>query len=168
MGVAIVVFSVTWVFVAEDELTGTGRSAAFDVRVVIEMRGVVLGEVFWYNPLSPHPHHPLSPILITPFPPSSSPPFPPHPHHPLSPHILLTPFPPILITPFPPSSSPHFPPSSSPPSPHPHHPISPPHPHHPIHNLISSLNRVIGVPFSILRSVLFISILKLEGGLFVP
>ena len=44
MGVAIVVFSVTWVFVAEGELTGTGHSAAFDVRVVIEMRGVVLGE----------------------------------------------------------------------------------------------------------------------------
>ena len=40
--VAIVVFSVTWVFVANGELTGTGRSAAFDVRVVIEMRGVVL------------------------------------------------------------------------------------------------------------------------------
>ena len=30
--------------VADGELTGTGRSAAFDVRVVIEMRGVVLGE----------------------------------------------------------------------------------------------------------------------------
>ena len=46
VGVAIVVFSVTWVFVADGELTGTGRSAAFDVRVVIEMRGVavVLGE----------------------------------------------------------------------------------------------------------------------------
>ena len=44
VGVAIVVFSVTWVFVAEGELTGTGRSAAFDVRVVIEVRGVVLGE----------------------------------------------------------------------------------------------------------------------------
>ena len=41
--VAVVVFSVTWVFVADGELTGTGRSAAFDVRVVIEMRGVVLG-----------------------------------------------------------------------------------------------------------------------------
>ena len=44
VGVAIVVFSVTWVFVADGELTGTGRSAAFDVRVAIEMRGVVLGE----------------------------------------------------------------------------------------------------------------------------
>ena len=44
VGVAIVVFNVTWVFVADDELTGTGGSAAFDVRVVIEMRGVVLGE----------------------------------------------------------------------------------------------------------------------------
>ena len=43
-GVAIVVFSVTWVFVVDGELIGTGRSAAFDVRVVIEMRGVVLGE----------------------------------------------------------------------------------------------------------------------------
>ena len=42
--VTIVVFSVTWVFVADGELTGTGRSAAFDVRVVIEVRGVVLGE----------------------------------------------------------------------------------------------------------------------------
>ena len=38
VGVAIVVFSVTWVFVADGELTGTGGSAAFDVR------GVVLGE----------------------------------------------------------------------------------------------------------------------------
>ena len=37
-------FCVTWVFVADGELTGTGRSAAFDVRVVIEMRGLVLGE----------------------------------------------------------------------------------------------------------------------------
>ena len=42
--VAIVVFNVTWVFVADGELTGTGGSAAFDVRVVIEMRGVVLGD----------------------------------------------------------------------------------------------------------------------------
>ena len=40
--VAVVVFSVTWVFVADDELTGTRGSAASDVRVVIEMRGVVL------------------------------------------------------------------------------------------------------------------------------
>ena len=37
VGVAIV-FNVTWVFVADGELTGTGGSAAFDVR------GVVLGE----------------------------------------------------------------------------------------------------------------------------
>ena len=44
MGVAVVVFSVTCVFVEEGELTGTGGSAASDVRVVIEMRGVVLGE----------------------------------------------------------------------------------------------------------------------------
>ena len=44
VSVAIVVFSVTWVFVADGELTGTGGSADFDVRVVIEMRGVVLGE----------------------------------------------------------------------------------------------------------------------------
>ena len=44
VGVAIVVLSVTWMFVAEGELTGTGRSAAFEVRVVIEMRWVVLGE----------------------------------------------------------------------------------------------------------------------------
>ena len=44
VGVAIVVFSVTWVFVADGELTGTGGSAASDVRVVIEMRGVVLSE----------------------------------------------------------------------------------------------------------------------------
>ena len=44
VGVAIVVFNVTWVFVADGELTGTGDSAAFDVRVVIEVRGVVLGE----------------------------------------------------------------------------------------------------------------------------
>ena len=44
VGVAIVVFNVTWVFVADGEQTGTGGSAAFDVRVVIEMRGVVLGE----------------------------------------------------------------------------------------------------------------------------
>ena len=43
VGVAVVVFSVTWVFVADGELTGTGSSAASDVRVVIEMRGVVLG-----------------------------------------------------------------------------------------------------------------------------
>ena len=44
VGVAIVVFNVTWVFVGDGELTGTGGSVAFDVRVVIEMRGVVLGE----------------------------------------------------------------------------------------------------------------------------
>ena len=44
VGVAIVVFNVTWVFVANGELTGTGDSAAFDLRVVIEVRGVVLGE----------------------------------------------------------------------------------------------------------------------------
>ena len=44
VGVAIVVFSVTWVFVADGELTGTGRSAAFDVHVVIEVHGMVLGE----------------------------------------------------------------------------------------------------------------------------
>ena len=44
VGVAIVVFNVTWVFVADGELTGTGDSAAFDVRVVIEVCGVVLGE----------------------------------------------------------------------------------------------------------------------------
>ena len=44
VGVAIVVFNVTWVFVADGELTGTRDSAAFDVRVVIEVRGVVLGE----------------------------------------------------------------------------------------------------------------------------
>ena len=44
VGVAVVVCSVTWVFVANGELTGTGGSAASDVRVVIEMRGVVLGE----------------------------------------------------------------------------------------------------------------------------
>ena len=44
VGVAIVVFSVTWVFVADGELIGTGGSAAFDVRVAIEMHGVVLGE----------------------------------------------------------------------------------------------------------------------------
>ena len=44
VGVAIVVFNVTWVFVADGELTGTGGSAAFDVRVVIEMRGVVISE----------------------------------------------------------------------------------------------------------------------------
>ena len=44
VGVAVVVFSVTWVFVADSELTGTGGSAASDVRVVIEMRGVVPGE----------------------------------------------------------------------------------------------------------------------------
>ena len=31
-------------FVADGELTRTGGSAASDVRVVIEMRGVVLGE----------------------------------------------------------------------------------------------------------------------------
>ena len=41
-----IIFNVTWVFVADGELTGTGGSAAFDVRVVIEMRGVVLGEGF--------------------------------------------------------------------------------------------------------------------------
>ena len=44
VGVAIVMSNVTWLFVADGELTGTGGSAAFDVRVVIEMRGVVLGE----------------------------------------------------------------------------------------------------------------------------
>ena len=44
VGVAVVVFSVTWVFVADGELTGTGGSAPSDVRVMIEMRGVVLGE----------------------------------------------------------------------------------------------------------------------------
>ena len=44
VGVAVVVFSVTWVFVGDGELTGTGGSAASDVRVVIELRGVVLGE----------------------------------------------------------------------------------------------------------------------------
>ena len=46
VGVAIVVFNVTRVFVADgdDFETGTGGSAAFDVRVVIEVRGVVLGE----------------------------------------------------------------------------------------------------------------------------
>ena len=44
VGVTFVVFSVTWVFVADDELTGTGGSVASDVYVVIEMRGVVLGE----------------------------------------------------------------------------------------------------------------------------
>ena len=44
VGVAIVVFNVTWVFVADGKLTGTGDSAAFDVRIVIEVRGVVLGE----------------------------------------------------------------------------------------------------------------------------
>ena len=44
VGVAIVVFNVTWVFVADGELTGTGCSAAFDVRVVIERGGVVLDE----------------------------------------------------------------------------------------------------------------------------
>ena len=44
VGVATVVFNVTWVFVADGELTCTGNSVAFNVRVVIEMRGVVLGE----------------------------------------------------------------------------------------------------------------------------
>ena len=44
VGVAIV-FNVTWVFVADGELTGTGGSAAFDARVVIEVRGVVLGQL---------------------------------------------------------------------------------------------------------------------------
>ena len=44
VGVAVVVFSVTWVFVADGELTYTGGSAASDVRVVIEMRVVVPGE----------------------------------------------------------------------------------------------------------------------------
>ena len=44
VGVAVVVFNVTWVFVADGELTGTGGSVASDVLVVIEMRGVVLGE----------------------------------------------------------------------------------------------------------------------------
>ena len=45
VGVAIVVFNVTWVFVADGELTGTGGSAAFDARVVIEVRGVVLRQL---------------------------------------------------------------------------------------------------------------------------
>ena len=45
VGVAVVVFSVTWVFVADGELTGTGGSVASDVRVMIEMRGMVLGEM---------------------------------------------------------------------------------------------------------------------------
>ena len=44
VGFAIVVFNVTWVFVMDGELTCTGDSAAFDVRVVIEVPGVVLGE----------------------------------------------------------------------------------------------------------------------------
>ena len=44
VGVTVVVFSVTRVFVADGELTGTGGSAASDVHVVIEMRGVVPGE----------------------------------------------------------------------------------------------------------------------------
>ena len=44
VGVAGVAFSVTWVCVADGELTSTGGSVASDVRVVIEMRGVVLGE----------------------------------------------------------------------------------------------------------------------------
>ena len=44
VGVAIVVFNVTWVFVADDELTGADGSLSSNVRVVIEMRGVVLGE----------------------------------------------------------------------------------------------------------------------------
>ena len=35
VGVTIVAFNVIWVFVADGELTGTGCSAAFDVRVVI-------------------------------------------------------------------------------------------------------------------------------------
>ena len=35
VGVAIVVFNVTRVFVADGELTGTGGSAAFDVRGVV-------------------------------------------------------------------------------------------------------------------------------------
>ena len=43
-GYSAVAVGVAIVFVADGELTGTGRSAAFDVRVVIEMRGVVLGE----------------------------------------------------------------------------------------------------------------------------
>ena len=53
VGVAIVVFSVTWVFVADGEQTNkslqTGGTAAFDVRVVIEMREVVLGEGVLYE-----------------------------------------------------------------------------------------------------------------------
>ena len=49
VGAAVVVFSVTWLFVADGELTGTGCWAAFDVRVVIEMRGVVLGEGVLYE-----------------------------------------------------------------------------------------------------------------------
>ena len=44
VGVAVVAFSVTWVFVADGELTGTEGSAASDVRVVIEIHGMVLGE----------------------------------------------------------------------------------------------------------------------------
>ena len=44
IAVAVVVFSVTLMFVADDELTGTRGSAASDVCVVIEMRGVVLVE----------------------------------------------------------------------------------------------------------------------------
>ena len=44
LSVAVVVFSVTWVFVAYDGITGTGGSVAFVVCIVIEMSGVVLGE----------------------------------------------------------------------------------------------------------------------------
>ena len=49
VGVAVVVFSVTWLFVADGELTGTGCWAASDVRVVIEMRGVVLSKGVLYD-----------------------------------------------------------------------------------------------------------------------
>ena len=44
VAVGVAVFSVTWVFVADGELIGTGGSVASNVRVMIEMRGVVLGE----------------------------------------------------------------------------------------------------------------------------
>ena len=49
VGAAVVVFSVTWVFVADGELNGTGCWAASDVRVVIEMRGVVLSDGVLYE-----------------------------------------------------------------------------------------------------------------------
>ena len=41
VGVTIVVFNVTWVFVADGELTGTGGSAAFEVRGVVLAEGVL-------------------------------------------------------------------------------------------------------------------------------